>query len=73
VNPHGDVNVGPLPDDKSTWDAKPLTFLGMHFDSQESKKLWTILEQSIARQIQKDKDKAIQALKEDGRRSRGED
>ena len=45
---------------------KPMTFLGMHFDADQSKKFWGIIIQSVNGQIQKDKDKALKALKKLG-------
>ncbi len=43
--------------------AKPMTFLGMYFDSDQAKKLWGIFIQMINTQISKDKEKAIAAIR----------
>lgn len=43
--------------------AKPMTFLGMHFDKEQAQKLWNILTQNICNAINKDKDRAIKAIR----------
>lgn len=45
------------------WDPKPLHWLGMSFDADQTKKLWNIISQNIANQINHDKQKAIEAIK----------
>ena len=54
-------------------DAKPMTFLGMHFNSDEAKQLWNILIQSLNSQISKEKDKALAALKKLKKSETGQD
>lgn len=43
--------------------AKPLDWLGMHFTGEEAQKLWNIIIQTVSSQINKDKEKAIKAIK----------
>lgn len=46
-------------------EAKPMTWLGMHFTAEEAGKLWQTIVQSINSQISKDKEKAIEQMKKD--------
>lgn len=50
---------------KGPWKfhAKPMTFLGMYFDSEEATKLWTILLQNFSREIERDTQKAVAAIR----------
>lgn len=64
------------PEDKSLtsakgFEAKPMTFLGMYFDSKEATKLWQGIIKTIGDEIERDKQKAIKAIKEFGKE--GED
>lgn len=73
-NPQGAQHV----DDKiqvpgKGFEAKPMTFLGMHFDSKEATKLWQVIIQSVNREIEKDKEKAIKAIRDFREKSEGED
>lgn len=45
------------------WSPKPLNWLGMHFDEEQTKKLWDTITQTIGNQINHDKAKALEALK----------
>jgi hypothetical protein len=55
------------------FEAKPLTFLGMHFDSKEATKLWQVIIQMVNREIEKDKEKAVKAIRDFRQKSEGED
>lgn len=48
-------------------EAKPLKFLGMQFDEEETKKFWNIIIQMVNSQIQKDKAKGVKAIKNFGK------
>lgn len=48
---------------KGKWHAKPMTWLGMHFTSDEATKLWNVIVQAVGSAINKDKAKALKALK----------
>ena len=43
--------------------AKPMTFLGMHFNAKEATQLWQVIIQTLNREIEKDKEKALKALR----------
>ena len=43
--------------------AKPMTFLGMYFNSEQASQLWQTVIQTINSQIDKDKAKALKALR----------
>lgn len=45
------------------WNPKPLHWLGMTFDSKQTKMLWNMISQNIGNQIKKDQDNAVKALK----------
>lgn len=69
--PTGGPNApqGPhLPEEKNPvsqkgFKAKPMTFLGMYFDSENATKLWQSIIQTVNREIEKDKAKALEALR----------
>jgi len=46
---------------KKAWNPKPLTWMGMTFDVEQTRQLWNTITQSIGQAIQKDKDRAVQA------------
>jgi hypothetical protein len=48
---------------KKGFEYKPMTFLGMYFNSDEAKKLWQIIIQNISQQISKDQARALAAIK----------
>lgn len=58
----GPGNTGSTPQQPG-WNPKPLTWLGMSFDSAETKKLWQIISQNVNQQIQHEQAKAIEALR----------
>lgn len=43
--------------------AKPMTFLGMHFTAEESKKLWYAIMQQVSATIQKEQKRALKAIR----------
>jgi hypothetical protein len=47
----------------SGWNPPPMTWLGMKFDEEQTKKLWNIITQNICNQINADKQKAIAAIR----------
>ena len=73
MNPDNTPIKGPTPPPadaaapSKTWTPKPLTWLGMTFDSQQTKQLWSTISQSIGQAIQKDKERAVEAIKKLGK------
>lgn len=53
--------------------AKPMTFLGMYFDADEAKKLWTIISNTINNQISHDQARALKAIKKLKKAEQGDD
>lgn len=47
--------------------AKPLTFLGMYFNSEDAGKLWQTIIQAIGREIEKEKAKAVKRIRSFGK------
>ena len=45
----------------------PLTWLGMSFDAKQTKQLWSTISQSIGQAIQRDKERAVEAIKKLGK------
>lgn len=45
------------------WNPKPMKWLGMQFDEEQTRKLWNIIIQNICNQINTDKQKAVDAIK----------
>jgi len=45
---------------------KPMTFLGMHFNSKQAEKLWQIIIQNVGREIDKLKAKSLKAIRRMG-------
>jgi len=45
------------------WNPKPLKWMGMQFDEEQTRKLWNIIIQNICNQINADKQKAVDAIK----------
>jgi hypothetical protein len=45
------------------WNPKPMTWLGMHFDVDQTKKLWNIISQNIGDQINREKQRALKAIR----------
>lgn len=43
--------------------AKPMTFLGMHFTAEESKKLWYAIMQQVSATIQREQKKALKPIR----------
>ena len=43
--------------------AKPMTFLGMHFTAEESKKLWYAIMQQVSATIQREQKRALKAIR----------
>ncbi len=46
---------------------KPMKFLGMQFDADQSSKLWNVITQMVNAQIQKDQADSIKAIKNFGK------
>lgn len=46
---------------------QPMTFLGMEFDPEQTKKLWDVILQSVSAQIEKDKKQAIKTIRNLGK------
>lgn len=46
-----------------SFEYKPMTFLGMQFNADEAKKLWTVILQNVSLQIEKEKAHSLKALK----------
>ena len=46
---------------------KPMTFLGMSFDSEQTKKLWDCILKSVSDQIRKGEEKAKKAIRNFGK------
>jgi hypothetical protein len=73
MNPDNTPIKGPTPSPadaetpSKTWTPKPLTWLGMSFDAQQTKQLWSTISQSIGQAIQKDKERAVEAIKKLGK------
>ncbi len=68
VNPSGkshgaDQNGDAGKSAPKSWHPKPLKWLGMTFDSDQTKKLWSIISQNISSAIDHDKAQAIKAIK----------
>lgn len=53
--------------------AKPMTWMGMHFDSEQATKLWQVIIQSVNREISQMKEKSIKALKKLRKSAEGDD
>jgi hypothetical protein len=49
--------------ESSGWNPKPLHWLGMTFDSKQTKMLWNMISQNIGNQIKKEQDRAVKAIK----------
>lgn len=43
--------------------AQPMTFLGMHFTAEESKKLWYAIMQQVSATIQQEQKRALKAIR----------
>lgn len=48
---------------RSRIKAKPMTFLGMKFNAEQSEKLWQVIIQNIGNEINKLKEKSLKALR----------
>ncbi len=60
----GNTPAGQTPPKKfHSWEAKPMRWLGMQFTADQAKQLWNIMEQNIGREIQKQQDRAVKAIK----------
>lgn len=55
------------PSSSKKWQAEPMTFLGMYFNSDDATKLWQQIIQSVGKQIDKEKAKALKAIKNFGK------
>jgi hypothetical protein len=75
----GPPNVqGPQPDSGTPvpgqgFKAKPLHWLGMEFSSEEAAKLWQNVIQLVNQEIEKDKQKAVKAIRDFGKDDQGAD
>ncbi len=74
LNPDDSPLKGPNPISDSqpaapskTWNPKPLNWMGMSFNSEQTKQLWSVISQTIAQAIQKDRDRAVAAIKKLGK------
>lgn len=64
-----------LPKDMPKYEkmyAKPMTFLGMHFNAKEAAQLWNVIIQQVSSQIRKEQAKALKALRKLKKSSTGE-
>ena len=59
-------NLPPMPMTGS-YQYQPMTFLGMQFDAEQTKKLWECILQTVSSQIAKDKAKSIKAIRNFGK------
>jgi hypothetical protein len=62
-SPQGPHAEAPRPAKKGGFHYKPMTFLGMHFNSDQATKLWQAVIQMLNSAIQKDKERAVKALR----------
>lgn len=69
MNPNDPIH-GPKPPQPSepasptkAWNPKPLHWMGMTFDAEQTKQLWNTISQSIGQAIERDKKRALEALK----------
>lgn len=46
-----------------TFSYESTEFLGMHFNKEETKQLWTVIMQNVSREIERQKSKTLKALK----------
>lgn len=46
--------------------AKPMTFLGMYFNSEQATKLWQVIIQSVNREINREKEKMVKSIRNFG-------
>lgn len=46
---------------------QPMTFLGMSFDAEQTKKLWECILRAVSRQIEKDSEKAKKSIRNFGK------
>lgn len=56
----------PTNSSSDNWNPPPLTWMGMHFNADETKKLWTTIMQSVSTEIQREEKR----MKEANRRLR---
>ena len=47
----------------NNWNPAPLTWMGMQFDQEDTKKLWTVITQTVATAIQRDSARWKKTLK----------
>lgn len=57
----GPAQPDATPPPTKQWNPKPMTWLGMKFDAEQTKQLWSTISQSIGQAIEHDKQKAIEA------------
>jgi hypothetical protein len=70
MNPNDSPIQGPKPahpteptSPKKGWNPKPLRWMGMTFDSEQTKQLWNTISQTIGQAIERDKARVVAALK----------
>ena len=63
TSPQGEPKVNDIKVPGKGFTAQPMTFLGMYFNSKEATQLWQTVIQTINSEIDKDKAKAIKAIR----------
>jgi hypothetical protein len=64
MNPNNAPIHGPKPPQpEPAWRPKPLKWMGMSFNTEQTKQLWSTISQTIGQAIQKDRDRMVAASK----------